>query len=446
MVSLTFYGGVSEIGGNKILLEDKDARIFLDFGQSFSLLDEYFIPEAYLSPRDRFGLRDYFALDLMPKLKGLYNRKALEPTDMAFSEPEFDGVFISHAHFDHVAHLEYLHPEIPIHLGECTKLILDSWQATSKKKDKLYSAESPVEPFRSGKKFEIGGVTLHPIHVDHSVPGAYGYIIETSCGAVAYTGDIRMHGPSADMTKEFIEKAKSFDPVALIIEGTRVLPEEKRADYSEEKVYSESLKAAKETKGLLMAMRYPKDLDRFRTFYEIAGKTNRELIISPKTAHLLQTLQCDEKLRLPDPLRDKRIKIYDRQLLREDPWMEPFLKDAVTSDYVRENQKGIILELDIYYLAELVDLRPENGACIHSMSEAFEEDPMSGELDRVLSNWTNRFHMPRHQFHASGHAPRSEIFRMIGEIGAKRVFPVHTLHPEMFKGAEKVEKGKAFLV
>jgi len=37
MVSLTFYGGVDEIGGNKVLLEDGDARIFLDFGQAFTL-------------------------------------------------------------------------------------------------------------------------------------------------------------------------------------------------------------------------------------------------------------------------------------------------------------------------------------------------------------------------------------------------------------------------
>ena len=30
MVSLTFYGGVKEIGGNKILLEDKDTKIFFN--------------------------------------------------------------------------------------------------------------------------------------------------------------------------------------------------------------------------------------------------------------------------------------------------------------------------------------------------------------------------------------------------------------------------------
>jgi predicted metal-dependent RNase len=35
MISLTFYGGVNEIGDNKILLEDKDTRVFLDFSKGF---------------------------------------------------------------------------------------------------------------------------------------------------------------------------------------------------------------------------------------------------------------------------------------------------------------------------------------------------------------------------------------------------------------------------
>jgi len=42
MPSLTFFGGVNEIGGNKILLEDKDTKIFLDFGESFSFGKEFF--------------------------------------------------------------------------------------------------------------------------------------------------------------------------------------------------------------------------------------------------------------------------------------------------------------------------------------------------------------------------------------------------------------------
>jgi mRNA degradation ribonuclease J1/J2 len=35
-----------------------------------------------------------------------------------------------------------------------------------------------------------------PIRVDHSIPGACGFLVETSDGKqVALTGDFRMHGP-----------------------------------------------------------------------------------------------------------------------------------------------------------------------------------------------------------------------------------------------------------
>jgi ribonuclease J len=273
MTSLTFFGGVDEIGGNKILLEDKKTRIFLDFGQSFSLLDDYFVPESYLSPRERFGLKDLFEFGLVPKMKGLYCKDAICSTDLEFSEPHFDGVFISHAHFDHVAHLEFLHPGIPVYIGETAKTVLESTAETTG--NKFFAEGAEVKKFRSGKEISVGDLKVTPIHVDHSVPGAYGFLVETSEGVVAYTGDLRQHGPRGDMTHEFIEKAKEAAPEALIIEGTRVFDVEKRKNCSEESVREESKKVAHEAGGLVLAMRYPKDLDRFRTFHDIAKETGR---------------------------------------------------------------------------------------------------------------------------------------------------------------------------
>ena len=55
MTSLTFYGGVNEVGGNKILLEDKDTKVFLDFGMSFGKRGAYF--DEFMSPRTAAGLR-----------------------------------------------------------------------------------------------------------------------------------------------------------------------------------------------------------------------------------------------------------------------------------------------------------------------------------------------------------------------------------------------------
>ena len=78
-----------------------------------------------------------------------------------------------------------------------------------------------INTFRSGKKFKVGSLEVEPIHVDHSVPGAYGFILYTSEGPIAYTGDIRLHGTVPKMTRDFIERVKGKKVVALIIEGTK---------------------------------------------------------------------------------------------------------------------------------------------------------------------------------------------------------------------------------
>jgi ribonuclease J len=115
MVKLIFYGGVNEIGGNKILLEDKGTKIFLDFGQSFTFGSEFFT--SWLQPRGLNGLGDYFEFGLLPKLSGLYSKEMLASTNLPYTDPEIDCVFLSHAHFDHITHIEFLDPIIPVCMG-----------------------------------------------------------------------------------------------------------------------------------------------------------------------------------------------------------------------------------------------------------------------------------------------------------------------------------------
>ena len=70
MTNLTFYGGVNEVGVNKILLEDKDTKVFLDFGMSFGKRGAYF--DEFMSPRTAAGLKDFIEMGLIPKLDGGY--------------------------------------------------------------------------------------------------------------------------------------------------------------------------------------------------------------------------------------------------------------------------------------------------------------------------------------------------------------------------------------
>jgi ribonuclease J len=457
MATVTCFGGIGEIGGNKILIEDRGTRIFLDFGQSFGLLDDYFV--EYLQPRTRFGLRDYFALGFMPRRKGLYNKLSLERTELEYTEPEYHGVFISHPHYDHIAHLRYLDQRIPIYMGETARSILSSANATSSSsyffeeewtaRDGSRIQANTLKTFRTGEKITVDGIEVVPVHVDHSAPGAYGFIVHTGEGSIAYTGDIRRHGNKPEMTQDFIDMAKKSEPKLLIIEGTRVAPQEKRKDFSEQEVFSRSREIAEKQGNLILAMRYPKDLDRFRTFYGIAKETGKTLVISLKTAHLLIALKDDTALSLPDPFNDSNIRVYKREMKIYKPWEFPMLDRCIGFEWMKEHQKDAIWELDFFNLTELIDVKPEpGGACIHSMSEPFEEDPMSQLQDEVLQNWLDRFSLPHHQLHASGHASMEEIFSMIDEIKPGEVVPVHTQFPELFgktgKKTRFAKKGEDF--
>jgi ribonuclease J len=445
--TLTFYGGVNEIGGNKILLKDGKAKVFLDFGQSFTMGVDFFA--SLLGPRPLYGLKDYFEFDLIPKIRGLYSEEQLVYTDLHYLKPNFDAIFLSHAHFDHVAHIRFIDEKIPVVCGSGTKFFLESMEETSF----MSLGEHPYKTFRTGDIIEIDPLRVEPIHVDHSVPGAYAFIVHTSKGEVVYTGDLRAHGPKKEMTEEFIAKASECRPVALITEGTRMVEKKPRANYSESEVKEKANEIISSTNKIVFVTHHGRDIDRFRTMHQAAKQNSRKIVIFPRMAYLLNKLVEDEHLDFPNPLRDSSILVYYKRkksgtFSEEDyyVWERPFMNKMVTAEYVHENQSKIVMDLDFYQFGELIDIKPDEGShFIHSMSEPFSEEDIE---DQVMHNWLDHFKIKFHQLHASGHLNRKELMEMIKQINPKKLFPVHTENPASFKKTKRktviIEKGRTY--
>jgi ribonuclease J len=434
MVKITVYGGAHEIGGNKVLLEDRGTRIFLDFGEPFGLMDHYFVD--FLRPRDRFGLRDYFHFDLMPRIEGLYDREWLEDTDLKHVPPRFDAIFLSHMHYDHVWHLRYADRAIPVYLGAAADAIRRSWETTALS---AKFGEHEFRTFRTGSKVKIGCIEVEPVHVDHSVPGAYGFLVHTSDGCVVYTGDLRLHGPRSDMTKEFIGRAAAERPIAMICEGTRVTNDDPRRDLSEKGVEEKARKLLASHRGLAVVSFYPKDVDRMRTFRDVARSTGRKFVVSTKVAHLLGALKGDKRIQVPDPLTDPNMLVYVRTgMTKPLAFDSDFMKmrksgndHIVDASFVNKHQSELIFHTDFSQLCELIDIKPRpDGIFIRSMSEPFEEDDVQ---EPVLKAWLDSFKLHMHEAHASGHANMQEIFSMVKEVSPRVVIPVHTQFPELFR-------------
>jgi len=436
MVSITAYGGVNEIGGNKFLLEDKGARIYLDFGQSFDFGDEYFY--EYLAPRPVNGLEVYFEFGLMPRVPRLYGKDMLALTDMKYEKPDIDGVFISHSHSDHTNHLPFLDETIPVYMGHGTHRILEIYHA-------LYSSlctigeHTDLRFFKSGDKIKIKHLLVEPIHVEHSIPGAYGFIIHTSKGAVVYTGDFRMHGPQCAMTQEFIEKAAKAKPYALLIEGTR-MGYDVEHNNTEAEVEEKADAIVKASKGIVFAYFSMSNVDRFLSFYHAAVKNGRKLVVDTKFAYVLDCLK-DKIPALPDVMKDDNILVYFRlsktgNFEEKDyyKYERKFIPKMITYKEISKNQNKFVMHMSFYKLMELCYIKPKNADYVYSSSEHFLEGEDKKAEKEVLENWMRHFKVKFHKdVHCSGHASKQDLEEVVRRINPKVLIPIHTQNAEDFK-------------
>ncbi|MCI4366987.1 MAG: MBL fold metallo-hydrolase [Thermoplasmata archaeon] len=424
--TIEFLGGVGEIGGNKIVVEEGGDRILFDFGPSFSPRKEEFY-RNFLQPRSTSPVKDLLEFDLIPRVEGLYSEAALAGADLPYSAPRFSGVFVSHAHFDHAGYLQYIDPTIPVFGGPGTRRLMEAIEASTTTR---YGAHDyRIVP--DAKTVRIGSLEVVPIPVDHSIPWASGFIVRAPNGTLVYTGDFRRHGPRAALTDAFVQAAAVERPDALLIEGTRAGPDP-RKNLSEAGVRSSVDRLLEKTPDLAIASAYPRDLDRLTTLHRAAVEAGRELVVSMKTAHLLGTLAGLEggPKDLPVPGRTPGLRVYARPKKVYKKWEQALLDDAVDSAWVQQHGPGALLSLDLMNFQELIDLRPpKHSPYIHSMSEPFSEDDVD---DAVLKNWLAHFQLSYHQMHASGHCSMSELEDVIRTIAPQTVYPIHTEHPEAF--------------
>ena len=378
---LTFFGGVDEIGGNKILLQTDDGSVLLDFGRRMGLYQEYF--SEFLQARSKNALRDMLRLGILPKIDGIYTPHLVDmtvlfenaqvsekvPLDEALDywkttnvcpcnseRPAVDGVFVSHAHFDHIQDISFLDPSIPVYCTEKTKVLAkamtdvsvsgvdDQYYKIAKKetirqKAPLFKTLCPGEcacseekegehpvvedpktkfkftydiapqfrTFNTAIEGQVKGIKYKLIPVGHSVPGSCSVFLTLPNGKrVLYTGDVRFHGANEVSIDDYV---RSIDgPVdVLITEGTRVGSDEV---LTEEEVGKEISADIEHAEGLVLINFGWKDLTRFNTVYQATEENGRTLVISPKIAYLLYEMHYNFPTEYADPRTMTNLKVY----------------------------------------------------------------------------------------------------------------------------------------
>jgi ribonuclease J len=503
-VTLTGFGGVEEIGGNAFLLDDGKSRILLDVGKRFGsdrLVESGARPgwndffDEYLRPRTFRYVQDLQTLGLVPNLVGLYRQDLggdLAPTAV-------DGVVVSHAHMDHAGLLGLVRPEIPVFASLESHAILGSIQQTGvarpegefvrtkakgvgRKKDGGLTADprftdGPARRFDTGRTGGTERWQVEHFAVDHSIPGARATILSGPDATVAYTGDFRLHGRSRHLTEKFLERAGDIQ--VLVTEGTNVhgpANDHTHSKSTDQEVTVEGTiedairrEEARVGRTGFVGISYPpRDLDRFYSIWQVARRVGRRFVISPRQAHLLESLRAAGRTELPDPRVDMSLAIHFEAagkglILREadrkvrlaaadlrveevqldldghkalvaseyETWQAPFLHapTRVSAPDISREPSAYLFSINFWSITELLDIFPDpaaaNGLYIHSQTQPFNDDMLQDE--RKLGRWLTLYGLDRVQTHVSGHLGDADLGWAIDEVRPRLLVPVHTL-------------------
>lgn len=377
-MEITIHRGQNQIGGNIIEISAGKTRILLDVGLE---LDK---EETEL-----------------PEIEGL------------FENPEFDAVFISHYHGDHLGLAYYIDKRIPIYMGEAGYRIVKAADG--------YKGNEPFSPagfLRDSKPVSIGGITLTPFLCDHSAFDSYMLLCEANGEKILYTGDFRSNGRKSfdALLKKLPEKVDK-----LICEGT-TLSRENFAAVTEKELEERAVKLFRGTKGPVFVLQSSTNIDRIVTMYRAAKRSGRIFL---EELYMAEVASAAGKT-IPNPsFSDVYAFITNGKRHDELSKYRRIGKEGIAkSDFVmciRTSMLGYLKSL-----SEMTDFK--GGLLIYSMWSGYRKQ---SETENFIKE-CEKMGLATVELHTSGHADSDTIRLLVERVNPDEIIPVHTENAEWF--------------
>jgi len=381
-VSVTFLGGLGEIGRNCAAVEIEGKIALIDVGLMF--------------PED-----DMLGVDLVfPDWSWLTKRKK-----------DVECVIITHGHEDHMGALAYFLRDIqvPVYGARLTM------EMASGRVDEL-GVESDLRTITRSKWIDHGPFRFMLVPVTHSVPEASAVVLDTPEGIVVHSGDFKLDPTPVDGRPTDLP---AF--AALGRRGVRLLlsdstnAEKEGFEPSESSVGPPIAHVVRDAPGRVIAACFSSHMHRVQQIANAGVAAGRKIAFFGRSMHRNTTIATDlgvldipegsvvdinELVNLPD----------DRQLL-------------ITTG--SQGEPYAALSLMSQGRHKFVDLDETDTVLISAKPIPGNETAVSKVISNLMRRGATVVHGRNSHVHVSGHAAREELLTYLNILRPKAFVPIH---------------------
>lgn len=230
-------------------------------------------------------------IDFGENLPGSKHKEALEVEGLTSGEVQYDAVFFTHYHGDHIGRFNKILPGIPLYMSQmCRYTLLNIYHALAKH-DAQYKKQIEILKDKTRnhvlwpqQAVQVGDIKVTPYTIDHSAEAAMMFLIETPDKRILHMGDFRTHGFMGEKLKKLLLHyvlglGLSSKPVDILItEGTNMTREEGEL-LTEDELLTQACALMREYK-LVFCICSSTNFIRLRNFYRAARRAHKIVLAS----------------------------------------------------------------------------------------------------------------------------------------------------------------------
>ncbi len=398
-VKIAFLGGLNEIGKNITLIECGNDMIVVDCGMAF--------PDG-----------DMLGVDLVIP-------------DFSYLEQNQDkirGIILTHGHEDHIGGLPYLLSKIKVPIYG-TPLTLGL--VGNKLREHSLANKTQLNVVNAGETIRLGCMNVKFIHVNHSIPDAVAFAIDTPAGTIVHTGDFKIDctpitGDMIDLSS--FAKVGDKGVLALLAESTNA----ERPGYTRtERLVSESLDSlfkSAENYRIIIAT-FASNVNRVQQIINCAEKYGRKVAFSGRS--MVNYMDVAKKLgylNIPENLIidiDMLGKYMPEEIVLVTTGSQGEPMSALSRMAYSDHRKVMVGEGDFI----IISANPIPG----------NEKTVGNVVDELLKKGCKVIYESMYDVHVSGHACQEELKILHRLVNPKYFIPVHGEQKHLRKHAELAE-------